>query len=1217
MKILTIQVKNLASLPEASIDFTAPPLKDTGLFAITGETGAGKSTLLDAICLAFYGKTARLKSDSKNKVSFNGDEIKLSDPRHLLRRGTVSGFAQVGFIGQDAEQYTARWQVARARNKVDGRIKEAELLLLDATGEQVLAQKSVAKQKLLQLIGLSFEQFTRAVLLAQHDFAAFLKANADERAQLLECLTATEQFSRVGKTIFEFHKQKSEALSLFKQKLGDIELLSDDELQQKQLQLSEFKEKQGQLHQETKSLEQQLAWYVTKAKLEQQLDALNKTLLEQEAVISEHSESFKRAHLAELSQQVSDNRAQAVQLTTSIQRMQDDIVSLTAVDIQSEINAQNDLLDACTEKLSQAQALWQKHQPDIAKVAEYDQTYNEHIKLAAQFRTQVTQQATLEHQYVNELNGLRTQLTALEHEQALVESLISQSPKMGTLASSWPETREVLQQTLRAHDDLKAIANEKCTLEAKCQDANQAVMQSQPQCAELENQVEGMQAEVNQLQHRLNELDYEKLQFHKSQLIKAQQAFAQQTELNNDSLQLQAQIDGLRHQQHSADTQRKDAEHQDELTRQQLMLTQENLHQVKLRASDNISALRSQLEHGKECMVCGATEHPYRVDHIDSHWQQLIRDFEGQFQAAEQARQQTQARYHDVVSQLEQVNGQLQAALQQKAQLVKKQQINQTLLSELPESLRDFNSHAEQLQDIDKNLSLYSELSKVQQQKWQVLQSSSQQLQTQRETLTQHQQQLQAFEQSYSALKQREAELIDLSSQLAKRVTQVYDHTDWLAQFKEGPVEAIKVLSEQVTAFIELQDKAAKIVKSIEQCAPQLTTTQTLLDKVTTQLQGLNTEITKHQQQAEAARSSRSQLLVLEVTSDQWRQQLQDGMTQAQQQVQAQKDMLSAMNKRHDEQALRIKHLQQQCEEYQVELEKNQARFDEWLKETQNQYPILDIALVDELLGWQSLQWQALLTQSQQLEQQRNGTRSQLDHVRQNLSEHAEQAQPSLTEVDLTAAVEKLNGQQTELQAHIVTVSVALQTHQDNIDKLQAQQSTLNQMQTDYEHWHLLNRLLGDATGKTMRNLAQTQTLKILLHYANHHLTSLSRRYRLTVIGQSLEIAIIDRDMADEQRSVNTLSGGESFLVSLALALGLASLSSNQVQINSLFIDEGFGTLDPETLSVALDALDALQSQGRKVGVISHVAQMTERVATQIRIKKQSGGYSTVSTKES
>ena len=145
-----------------------------------------------------------------------------------------------------------------------------------------------------------------------------------------------------------------------------------------------------------------------------------------------------------------------------------------------------------------------------------------------------------------------------------------------------------------------------------------------------------------------------------------------------------------------------------------------------------------------------------------------------------------------------------------------------------------------------------------------------------------------------------------------------------------------------------------------------------------------------------------------------------------------------------------------------------------------------------------------------------------------------------------------------------------------------------------------------------MRNLAQTQTLKILLHYANSHLKTLNKRYELTAIEHSLDIAIIDRDMADEQRSVNTLSGGESFLVSLALALGLASLSSNKVQINSLFIDEGFGTLDSETLSVAMDALDSLQAQGRKVGVISHVSEMSERVATQVHVAKKPGGYSSV-----
>ncbi|MCF6441263.1 AAA family ATPase [Pseudoalteromonas luteoviolacea] len=1217
MRILTIEVKNLASLPEARIDFNAPPLKNTGLFAITGETGAGKSTLLDAICLAFYGKTARLKSDSKNKVAFNGDEIKLSDPRHLLRRGTVSGYAQVGFVAQDGEQYTARWQVARARNKVDGRIKEAELVLLDASAEQVLAQKSNAKQKLLQLIGLNFEQFTRAVLLAQHDFAAFLKANADERAQLLECLTATEQFSRVGKTIFEFHKQKSEALASFKQKLGDIELLSEEELAQKQQYLADLQQQQSQLQSQVKNLEQHLGWYTAKAKLEQQLITLSSSVEEQDAALASRSDEFKRAQLAQLTQHIADNRTQAKQFQANIVRAQSDLSVLAAQDFHSEITVQESALKASNEQLSLAQAALKQHEPDIAKVRELDKVRNENATLCEQFEEQVAQQKRLEQQYAHTLQTLKSQLTAFDAEKTLVDKQLSESPQLVSLCASWPQTYEVLQQYLRAHHDRNELQAEQSALGSQYQAAKQAVMEAQPQCSQVEQHVNSMQAEVNQLQYSLSELDYEKLQFQKSQLNKAQQALEQQRVLSDELLQLQAHLDGLRHQQHSAEAQRKDAEHQDELTRQQLNLTQENLHQVKLRASDNISALRGQLEHGKECMVCGATEHPYRVDHIDSHWQQLIRDFEGQYHSAEKARQQTQARYHEVVSNLEQVNGQLQAALQQKAQILNKQQVNQTLLDELPESLCDAKQHAQQLVQIDSNLALYSELSKSQQHKWQLLQQNQQQLQQLRSALQQYQQQLQSIEQSQATLTQRSNELAQTCEKLMLRIAAVYDNEVWLSQLTHSADIAVQHLCEQVNAVMALQDKRAQIVKDIEQCLPQQSTTQALLDKALQQLGNFNAQLSQYQQLRDQAQTQRGVLLALETTPEQWSQQLHQGVSLAQQQLQTHKDELTRLNKVRDEQALTQAHLIQQLKEYEANLADNHTRFTGWLAQTQRQYPTLTEALVDELLAWQPELWMPLIEQAKLLEQQRDNAKSQLAHVKQNLAEHTESGKPEHAQPEIATALDALNTQHNQLQTEMVTVSVALQTHQNNIQKLQSQQGELVQMQADYEHWHLLNRLLGDATGKTMRNLAQTQTLKILLHYANHHLMSLSRRYRLTVIGQSLEIAIVDRDMADEQRSVNTLSGGESFLVSLALALGLASLSSNQVKINSLFIDEGFGTLDPETLSVALDALDALQSQGRKVGVISHVAQMTERVATQIRIKKQSGGYSTVTTKES
>ncbi|MEZ6033388.1 MAG: SbcC/MukB-like Walker B domain-containing protein [Planctomycetaceae bacterium] len=161
--------------------------------------------------------------------------------------------------------------------------------------------------------------------------------------------------------------------------------------------------------------------------------------------------------------------------------------------------------------------------------------------------------------------------------------------------------------------------------------------------------------------------------------------------------------------------------------------------------------------------------------------------------------------------------------------------------------------------------------------------------------------------------------------------------------------------------------------------------------------------------------------------------------------------------------------------------------------------------------------------------------------------------------------------------------------------------------------WRKLNELIGSKEGDKFRIIAQRRTLDVLLGYANQQLNQLSARYRLERLPESLNLIVIDCDMGEERRSIHSLSGGESFLVSLALALGLASLTSNRLRIESLFIDEGFGSLDPETLTVAMNALTHLESQGRKVGVISHVTEMTDAIPVQIRIeKRRSGGASRI-----
>uniref|UniRef100_UPI0024134F54 SbcC/MukB-like Walker B domain-containing protein n=1 Tax=Anaeromyxobacter oryzisoli TaxID=2925408 RepID=UPI0024134F54 len=158
-----------------------------------------------------------------------------------------------------------------------------------------------------------------------------------------------------------------------------------------------------------------------------------------------------------------------------------------------------------------------------------------------------------------------------------------------------------------------------------------------------------------------------------------------------------------------------------------------------------------------------------------------------------------------------------------------------------------------------------------------------------------------------------------------------------------------------------------------------------------------------------------------------------------------------------------------------------------------------------------------------------------------------------------------------------------------------------------------LGQVIGSADGKKLRVFAQGLALQALIDAANAHLRELARRYRLMrVPGADLELQVVDQDLGDEVRTVNGLSGGELFLVSLALALGLASLSARATLARTLFIDEGFGTLDRDTLEHAMAALDGLRAAGRTIGVISHVPELHERIGVRVTVERVSSGRSRV-----
>ena len=181
-------------------------------------------------------------------------------------------------------------------------------------------------------------------------------------------------------------------------------------------------------------------------------------------------------------------------------------------------------------------------------------------------------------------------------------------------------------------------------------------------------------------------------------------------------------------------------------------------------------------------------------------------------------------------------------------------------------------------------------------------------------------------------------------------------------------------------------------------------------------------------------------------------------------------------------------------------------------------------------------------------------------------------------------------------------------------EKLAEHQDTIDVQQTAFEKWDELRQLIGSADGKKFRVFAQSLTLRKLSSLANRHLKQLNDRYFISMNeNEALELDIVDRYQGDNQRSMSTLSGGESFLVSLALALGLSDLAGRNAQIQSLFIDEGFGTLDARNLDLVIQTLENLQSSGKTIGIISHVDALKERIYTQIRVVKQGHGFSTIS----
>ncbi|NOQ62896.1 MAG: AAA family ATPase [Methyloprofundus sp.] len=1239
MRILAIRGKNLASLAgEFAVCLEQGALQNAGLFAITGPTGAGKSTILDALCLALYDQMPRLPDGHSVAVGHKDEDestrIKSNDVSSILRRGTASAYAEVDFIGQDKREYRAHWEISRARGKVDGRLQAQKISLSDLQSNEKIGEgKKDTLKEISQRIGLTFDQFRRSVLLAQGDFAAFLKAKKDERSSLLEKITGTDIYSELSIAAFERAKQEKLLLDNLLEKLADKVPLTPELRTELEVEKKALTEQLAALTTSLKNQQHSLDWFKQKTLLEQeQTSAKDTDYSAQQAwdsqtknhiLLDQVEQAQPLKPLLQLEQNLEQEWQEAGKnLNASLDHLEQTQAQLTTQEIQFK---------QVEQLFQQAKEQHSKAQPLLIAARHLDTQLDHSQSLLTTYRTNTTNQQK------KQAKSLATYQAFLEQEQQENYSLQQltlwqeQHRSIQPLANEWGRWKAELNSTLKLQHDLQQNQQQLTDLQQSTDQQQIELQTLQRNQQQLGSEKAALDQQIDTLSVQSQTLPLTDLYQQKSQLEAQQETLMTaiallKAGLESHSLLSQEQAD-LKLAEESLQTakiQVQQYEKQQSENQAQLIEAQQALHLMQAASEKSAEELRRLLKDEQACPVCGSEQHPWakllepiqqptsaqqaRVDTLQSTKEQLIQelslqtslisqaeaarvdlnkkitvstkrqnDLQGQWTALNlDNKSNWEAIDQSIIDQLTTQSDVLKADYQQAKQ-------QETAALKQQAELNTLRADADKLNDLyAKQLKLSTDLEKL------VTEQNSRSKEKQ------------------NTIQRLETELAELLDLLDKPLSQI---NQWQDKLHQSGTSFVQELSESIGLWLENIKQQSLIEVQLQRLEKEIFSAEA--DKITqqTQYQHDQVELEQKSEQHNALLSNREQYFNGTAAND-YAAHIAKQLSNAEKN---QQQVETALNDLKSE----IKTSLNSKEHWQAEQSRRAEN-----KVTARQE--LDKALATQAISQSTLQ--VLLSKGTDWIKQQKERKQTLSSTRQESQlkltlkteqlqkHHTEQPQESKDAVQ--EQLKLLSEQQEQLSSEEKDNSFLLRTDDDKINAGKALQQQLHTQQGNWEKWESLNDLIGSSTGHKFRIFAQGLTLETLLSYTNQHLQEFARRYYLQrVPGSDLELQVIDRDMADDVRSVHSLSGGESFLVSLALALGLASLSSNKTQVESLFIDEGFGSLDQETLDIAIGSLDTLQALGRKVGVISHVAALVERIGAQVLVEKQGGGKSVVSVK--
>ncbi|WP_126972889.1 AAA family ATPase [Gynurincola endophyticus] len=1239
MKILSIRIKNLASLEGITeIDFTQEPLSSAGIFAITGPTGAGKSTILDALCLALYGKTPRYLQAKESGIEITdaqGSAISQGDVRGILRDGTGEGFAEVDFAGVDGQRYRATWRARRARDKAEGSLQQYSIGLKNIdTNTDIPGRKNEVLETIERLVGLNFEQFTRSVLLAQGDFTAFLKAAKDEKSALLEKLTGTRIYSEISKQIFVNYSKEKRELEDLNLKREGVTTLTAEELEELEQQKVILEQSIAIQEKEAEALTNEIAWHTQLGVLQSSVNAAYTT--QAQAIEAKQNAAGREQQLKQV-EQVQATRAwvegqqaaekQLAEKTASLQDLQTTLDSLQQQ--QEELDKQ---LQTAKETLAAAIQKQEAALPHLEEARALDVQIKEKALQVTQAATEVKTVEETEQQ-------LEQQLQEQQQQSVQLLASITQSQQWKADNSTRQPIAENYGLISAKLDDAQALLDAAQSLLPELKRTQTAIAEAQQAKANLEA-TSGTIAQQLQAEEELHTAASQALA--EIPVATAEKEKAAIDSRIEDMVAAEAQWKIVSHSEADLNIiKQKLAEHKSELNSTTPLLAQASaqvviaaaerdaslrmLDKARLAAAENVASLRSQLIPEEPCPVCGSTAHPYVTEQPQlNHVLAELKAAHQQNDKAYTTCLQTESSLQETIKGLtETIALQEQETGTKKTALAAHQKTWESFAiyphaAEIPDEQKA-TWLAQQLQDAkaqQKHLQQQIQLYAAKKQELDALQQKTNDLERQQHensnTVKDTDRRLQSLQEQAAQYHKEQQKHNEALATIEQSLSAYFTTPGWFTHWKNDAAAFVQRISE----FTEQWNAT---IQKLERDARQHSVLTATLEATSGQLQNASVEVEKKQAALKAAKEQQDSLTqkrkaifngeaaaIIE-------QHLKQAVTAAQQavdKIKADRELLqtnltrTATQKEQAEKDILL--LQQQAGTFHQKIQDWIAAFNS------RNNPVVDEERLLQLLAYSSDWIETERTELKTIADTITKAQSVLQERTTQLQKHQEQR---LSERNAEELNELLTNVKTNLQQQVQQKNeIGFQLQQDLANK-QKIGDLLAIIETQWlitENWAKLNDIIGSADGKKFRLIAQEYTLDVLLSYANVHLGMLSNRYLLQRIPNTLGLQVIDQDMGNEVRTVFSLSGGESFLASLALALGLASLSSSSMQVESLFIDEGFGSLDPTTLNIAMDALERLHNQGRKVGVISHVQEMTERIPVQIKVSKQQSGKSKV-----